>query len=113
MKRTTIYLEPELEVLLKMEMLRTKQPMAGIVREAVLAYVTRAPREAPPGAGQFASGGADTAERAEAVLRETGFGEPPDPAARPRARRPARTGSAGQARRAPRTGPGASRRTRR
>jgi hypothetical protein len=76
MKRTTIYLEPELEVLLKMEMLRRKQPMAEIVREAVYAYVTREPRRAPPGAGDFASGRADTAERAEAVLRETGFAAP-------------------------------------
>jgi|SRR6185436_14145294 len=76
MKRTTIYFEPELEVLLKMEMLRRKQPMAEIVREAVYAYVTREPRRAPPGAGQFASGRADTAERAEAVLEETAFATP-------------------------------------
>ena len=74
MKRTTIYLDPELEVLLKLEMGRQKRPMAEIVREAVLAYVTREPRRAPPGAGAFASGHADTAERAEALLDETGFG---------------------------------------
>lgn len=48
--------------------------MAELVREAVRAYVTREPREAPPGAGAFASGRADTADRAEAVLSETGFG---------------------------------------
>jgi predicted DNA-binding protein len=35
MKRTTIYLAPELEVLLKSEMLRQNRPMAEIVREAV------------------------------------------------------------------------------
>ena len=74
MKRTTIYLDPELEVLLKLEMGRQKRPMAEIVREAVLAYVTREPRRVPPGAGAFASGRADTAERAEALLDETGFG---------------------------------------
>jgi hypothetical protein len=74
MKRTTIYLEPELEVLLKLEMLREKRPMAEIVRDAVRAYVTREPRRAPPGAGAFASGHADTAERADEVLRRTGFG---------------------------------------
>jgi hypothetical protein len=74
MKRTTIYLEPELEVLLKMETLRQKRPMAEIVREAVLAYVTREPRRAPPGAGAFASGHADTADRVDDVLAETGFG---------------------------------------
>jgi hypothetical protein len=74
MKRTTIYFEPELEVLLKLEMLRQKRPMAEIVREAVHAYVTREPRKVPPGAGAFASGRADTADRTEAVLAETGFG---------------------------------------
>lgn len=85
MKRTTIYLEPELEVLLKLEVLRQKRPMAEIVREAVHAYVTREPRRAPPGAGAFASGHSDTAGRAEELLEKTGFGAPA--AAR---RRPAR-----------------------
>jgi hypothetical protein len=74
MRRTTIYLEPELEVLLKLEMLRQRRPMAEIVREAVRAYVSREPRQAPPGAGRFASRRTDTAERAEEVLAETGFG---------------------------------------
>jgi hypothetical protein len=76
MKRTTIYLDPELEVLLKLEMLRQKRPMAEIVREAVHAYVTRESRHAPPGAGSFASGHTDTAVRVDDVLRETGFGIP-------------------------------------
>ena len=84
MKRTTIYLEPELEVLLKLETLRQKRPMAEIVREAVHAYVTREPRQAPPGAGAFASGSTDTAERAEEILRTSGFGQPSG--ARPRRR---------------------------
>lgn len=77
MKRTTIYLEPELEVLLKLEMLRQGRPMAEIVREAVHAYVTREPRKIPPGAGSFSSGRTDTASRAEEVLAETGFGGRP------------------------------------
>ncbi len=85
MKRTTLYLEPDLEVLLKIEMLRQKRPMAEIVREAVRAYLTREPRQGPPGAGLFDSGRGDTAERAEAVLSETGFGGRRR-AARPRAR---------------------------
>jgi hypothetical protein len=85
MKRTTIYLQPELEVLLKLEMLRQKRPMADIVREAVQAYVTREPGQAPPGAGSFASGHADTAERVDDVLSETGFA---DAAAHPRRPRP-------------------------
>jgi hypothetical protein len=74
MKRTTIYLEPELEVLLKLEMTRQKRPMAEIVREAVYAYVTRSPRRSPPGAGAFASGRADTAEGVDAALTASGFG---------------------------------------
>jgi hypothetical protein len=88
MKRTTIYLEPELEVLLKLEMQRQKRPMAELVREAVYAYVTRAPRQLPPGAGAFASGLSDTAARAEQVLAETGFGATADTTRRkPRTKR--------------------------
>ncbi len=83
MKRTTIYLDPELEVLLKLEMLRQKRPMAELVREAVQAYVTREPSRTPPGGGAFASEHEDTADRAEQVLEETGFGNAPAP---PRAR---------------------------
>ena len=75
MKRTTLYLDPELEILLKLEMLRQRRPMAEIVREAVQAYVTREPRRPPPGAGAFASNHADTAERVDTVLAETGFGD--------------------------------------
>jgi hypothetical protein len=77
MKRTTLYLDAELEVLLKLEMLRQKRPMAAVVREAVYAYVTRDPQPAPPGAGAFASGHTDTAERTDAVLADTGFGGVP------------------------------------
>jgi hypothetical protein len=87
MKRTTIYLAPELEMLLKSEMLRQNRPMAEIVREAVEAYVTREPRKPPPGAGAFASGHGDTAERTDAVLEETGFGVRPEITAKRRTRR--------------------------
>jgi hypothetical protein len=73
MKRTTIYLEPELEVLLKLEVLRQGRPMAEIVREAVQAYVTREPPRVPPGAGAFASGRPDTAENVDQALAETAF----------------------------------------
>ena len=84
MKRTTIYFEPELEVLLKTEMLRQNRPMAEIVRDAVREYVAREPRKAPPGAGAFASGFADTAERADELLEETGYGSASDSARRQR-----------------------------
>jgi hypothetical protein len=77
MKRTTIYLDPGLEVRLKMEGLRRGQPMAEIVREAVEAYLTTGPGDGPPGGGAFSSGRRDTAERAEAVLAATGFGGVP------------------------------------
>lgn len=74
MKRTTLYLDPELEVLLKLEMLRQNRPMAEIVREAVAQYVSREPGAAPPGAGQFASGRTDTASDVDAALSADGFG---------------------------------------
>lgn len=92
MKRTTIYLEPELEVRLKMEGLRRKQPMALIVREAVEAYLSREPGAGPPGAGAFASGRRDTADRAEALLADTGFGV----VARPTAKGPSTRLGAGR-----------------
>jgi predicted transcriptional regulator len=75
MKRTTLYLDPELEVLLKLEMLRQNRPMAEIVREAVAQYVAREPAAGPPGAGQFASGRKDTADDVEAALDSLGFGD--------------------------------------
>ena len=87
MRRTSIYFEPELEVLLKLEMLRQKRPMAEIVREAVRAYITREPRKAPPGAGAFSSGRTDTADRVDELLAETGFGAPRAPTAKPPAKR--------------------------
>jgi hypothetical protein len=87
MRRTTIYLEPDLEVLLKLEMLRQKRPMAEIVREAVRAYVTREPGRLPPGAGAFASGVTDTADRTDDILAESGFGGGRAPSGRRRRRR--------------------------
>lgn len=74
MKRTTIYLEPELEARLKAETLRRKRPMAELVREAVHEYLVRSRPAEPPGAGAFASGRSDTADRVDEVLAETGFG---------------------------------------
>ena len=56
MKRTTIYLDPSLEMRLKMEGLRRKQPMAELVREAVEVYLAGGSAAGPPGAGAFASG---------------------------------------------------------
>ena len=74
MKRTTIYFDPELEAQLKAETLRRNQPMAELIREAVREYIVRTRPAPPPGAGEFASGRSDTAERSEEILAETGFG---------------------------------------
>lgn len=74
MKRTTIYFDPELEALLKAEVLRRGRPMAELVREALRAYLVQSPPAPPPGAGEFASGRADGADRSEELLAETGFG---------------------------------------
>lgn len=49
--------------------------MADLVREAVRQYLPQEREGRPPGLGAFASGRRDTAERAEEVLRETGFGQ--------------------------------------
>lgn len=76
MKRTTIYLEPELEILVKLEAMRRKAPMSVVIRDALRHYLRREPRDGPPGAGAFDSGHADTAERAEEVLEHLGFGRP-------------------------------------
>lgn len=75
MKRTTVYLEPELEILLKVEALRRRRPMAELMRDALRAYLQVVPREPPPGGGAFDSGHRDTAERNEELLAELGFGE--------------------------------------
>ena len=84
MKRTTIYLDSGMELRLKAEGLRRKQPMAELVREAVEVYLTREPDGGPPGAGAFASGRPDTARRVDEVLAETGFGAAASAASAPK-----------------------------
>jgi hypothetical protein len=74
MKRTTLYLDPALELRLKSEMRRRKKPMAELIREALRAYLGSEPGKAPPGAGAFRSGRRDTAAKAEEILAQTGFG---------------------------------------
>lgn len=75
MRRTTVYLEPETNLLLKLEAMRRKRPVAELIREALDGYARRTDVEPPPGIGAFQSGRRDTAERAEELLKETGFGE--------------------------------------
>lgn len=74
MKRTTIYLDPDLELRLKAEARRIGQPVAEIIRDALRRRLAEAPRSRSPHAGGFASGRTDTADRTDEVLRETGFG---------------------------------------
>ena len=74
MKRTTIYLEPELEVLLQHETRRAGRPMAAIIRDALRAHLQHGGGSEPPGAGAFRSGHKDTARTADRVLRDSGFG---------------------------------------
>ena len=75
MKRTTIYLEPDLELLLKQEASRRKTSMAELIREALRDKLEDSTRPRSRHGGAFASGHSDTAERTEAVLAELGFGE--------------------------------------
>jgi hypothetical protein len=75
MKRTTIYLEPDLEILAKLEAMRSKRSMAEVLREALRTYLSSRPPQIPPGAGGFDSGETQTAEHAEEVLGELGFAE--------------------------------------
>jgi plasmid stability protein len=75
MKRTTIYLDPELELLLKLEARRSKKPVAKIIREVLRKGITpKRPRSRY--AGAFDSGHTTDAERFEEVLEELGFGDP-------------------------------------
>jgi hypothetical protein len=75
MRRTSIYLDVDLDLRLKRESRRRGVPMADLVREAVREYLPANAGNRPPGAGAFSSGHSDTAERAEDVLAETGFGK--------------------------------------
>ncbi len=75
MRRTTIYLDADLDLRLKRESRRRGVPMADLVREAVREYLPADAGRRPPGAGAFTSGRSDTAERAEHALAETGFGD--------------------------------------
>src|SRR5262245_18786791 len=78
MKRTTIYLDEEQEIRLKLETQRQGRPMAELIREAISEYLVSGgsgQAKASPGWGQFESGTSDTAEHAEEILAKTGFGQ--------------------------------------
>ena len=71
-KRTTIYLDTDLRIRLKIESMRSGRPMAEVVREALKEYLQDRRAGLPEGIGEFDSGRTDIAERAEEYLE--GFG---------------------------------------
>jgi Ribbon-helix-helix protein, copG family len=74
MKRTTVYLEAELDARLKREARRQGRPVAELIREAAWQMVRQTRVRQPPGAGAFASKRATTADDVDAALEESGFG---------------------------------------
>ena len=71
MRRTTIFLDPDLLQRAQEEAQREGKSFAGLVREAVAAYLDREPvggRRLPSIAGRFSSGRSDTSERADELL---------------------------------------------
>ncbi|MBA3372199.1 MAG: ribbon-helix-helix domain-containing protein [Actinomycetota bacterium] len=74
MHRTTVYLEPELEMRLRAEAQRRDAPMATIIREALREKFGRESSSRSSNAGRFSSGHSDTGSRADEVLEEGGFG---------------------------------------
>ena len=92
MKRTTIFIEPQLERELQALARRSGRPMAAIVREAVAQYVAADRERRPARLGFVASGRSgrsDIAERHEELLFQPDGSAPPPPR-RPAARRAAR-----------------------
>jgi len=74
MKRTTIYLDHDLEIQLKLEAMKSGRSAVDVIREALRIYLGKRRPGLPEGVGEFESGHKDTAERAEELLQE-GFGE--------------------------------------
>lgn len=69
MKRTTIFLDSQLERALKRLAARRGVSFAMVVREAMAAYVAAPPTGAVPSiAGRFTSGKTDTSQRVDELL---------------------------------------------
>jgi predicted transcriptional regulator len=90
MKRTTMFIDPQLERELQALARRDGRPMAALVREAIAQYVAAARAQRTGRLGFIAagrSGRSDIADRHEDLLFDA---NPPSPAkSRPRSRRPA------------------------
>ena len=73
MKRTTIFLDKDLEIGLKLEAMRSGRPQAAVIREALDEYLKQRRPGLPEGMGMYDSGLTDVAERFDEYLE--GFGE--------------------------------------
>ena len=92
MKRTTLFIDPQLERELQALARRDGRPMAALVREAVAQYVAAARVQGSGRLGFVAagrSGRSDIAERHEDLL----FDAEPGPAPRPRTKAVRRAGA--------------------
>jgi plasmid stability protein len=74
MRRTTIYLDPDLEARLKLEAARQNRAMAEIIRDAIREKLDAGQRVRSRYGGAFSSGRNDVADRAEELLSEGQFG---------------------------------------
>lgn len=74
MRRTTIYLDGDLEARLKLEAARQNRAMAEIIRDAIREKLDAGQRVRSRYGGAFASGRNDVADRAEELLSEGRFG---------------------------------------
>jgi hypothetical protein len=90
MKRTTIFVPEPLERDLQLYARSARKPVAAVVREALVAYLSerQAVSTLPSFVGIGRSGRSDIAERHEELLWTAPQDEPPAPAKAPRARRP-------------------------
>ena len=89
MKRTTIFIDEQIERELQGLARRRQRPVAAVVREAIQAYIVTETRQPPPVPGFVGigrSGRTDTSERHEALL----WKDPHDGAPQPSAVKPTR-----------------------
>ena len=70
MKRTTVKLPDELDATLRLEAQRRRTTVSELTRQAIEAFLGKAPRRRLLGAGAGHSGRSDISERAEEILRE-------------------------------------------
>jgi hypothetical protein len=78
MRHAKAHLDPEEELRQRLAAASSEKSVERL-REDLRKHLSRKPHpDLPPGAGAFDSGHTDTAERAEEILRETGFGQDRD-----------------------------------